>query len=122
MNSALSPDIPFRDTFDAVQAEHGPPAMFTVDAEGEIQVDLVRTRDGWQRLDVVPEYGVCHCLFRDRATGFVQYILVTSPQLCADHPRADITRFPDQPAALAALSALGRPPLQPSSSGTGSAS
>ena len=112
MNSALSPRIPFRDPFDAVQAASGPPSIFTVDAEGEIKVDLVRTRDGWQRLDVVPTYGVCHCLFRDRATGFVQYVLVTSPQLCADHPRADITLFPDQPAALDALAAMGSPPIQ----------
>ena len=112
MNSALSPHIPFRDTFDRIQAEQGPPAVFTVDAEGEIKVDLERTRDGWQRLDRVPDYGVCHCLFRDRATGFVQYILVTSPDLCSTHPRADITHYPDQPAALSALSALGRPPVQ----------
>ncbi|MDG1481270.1 MAG: hypothetical protein P8R54_16880 [Myxococcota bacterium] len=115
MNHAVSPGIPFRDTFDRIQAERGPPAVFIVDAEGEIKVELVRTRDSWQRLEgAVPAYGICHCLFRDRATGFVQYILVTSPELCASHPRADITRYPDQPTALAALSALGRPPLQPS--------
>ena len=112
MNSVLSPDIPFRDAFDATQAAEGPPAVFTVDAEGEIKVDLDRTRDGWQRLAERPTYGVCHCLFRDRATGFVQYVLMTSPDFCTDHPRADITRYPDQPAALAALAALGRPPIQ----------
>ncbi|MFT5683326.1 MAG: hypothetical protein ACI8RZ_004257 [Myxococcota bacterium] len=116
MNNTLSPDIPFRDPFDRIQAERGPPSMFTVDTDGLLGMDLVRTHTGWQDLETVPEYGVCHCLFRDRATGFVQYILVTSPEICADHPRADITRYPDQPAALAALRALGRPPLQPSSS------
>lgn len=75
-------------------------------------MDLVRTRDCWQRLEGAPEYGACHCLFRDRATGFVQYVLVTSPQLCRAHPRADITLYPDQRTALAALAALGNPPIQ----------
>ena len=112
MSASLSPGLPFRDSFDALQAESGPPSVFTVDADGELWMDLTRTRDGWQRLETAPTYGVCHCLFRDRATGFVQYVLVTSPQLCREHPRADITRYPDQPAALAALAALGSPPIQ----------
>ena len=112
MNPALSPRLSFRDPFDAIQAASGPPAVFTVDADGELKMDLMRTRDGWQRLDAVPDYGVCHCLFRDRATGFVQYVLVTSPQLCSDHPRADITRYPDQSTALSVLAALGSPPIQ----------
>ena len=60
---------------------------------------------------VTPPFEVCHCLYRDRATGFVQYVLVTSPALYADHPRADVRRFPDQASASAALAALGRPPL-----------
>ena len=82
MSPSLSPSLSFRDPFDAIQAESGPPSMFTMDDGGELRMDLVRTRDGWNRLEGVPGYGVCHCLFRDRATRFVQYLLVTSPQLC----------------------------------------
>ena len=109
--SALSPQLSFRDPFDRALAEEGPPAMFTVNAKGELNLDPFRTRDAWSALRAPPTYAVCHCLYRDRATRWVQYILVTSAALCEAHPRADITRYPDQPAALAALAALGRPPL-----------
>jgi hypothetical protein len=50
-------------------------------------------------------------LYRDRATGFVQYILVTSPALYAAHPRADVRRYPSQPDALESLSRIGRPAI-----------
>jgi hypothetical protein len=105
--------IPFRDRFDRLLAEQGPPALFTVDAGGELRVDLVRTRDGWSRLvaDVVLPREVCHCLYRDRATGFVQYVLVTAPELYSEHPRADVRRYDSQADALAALAAIGRPPI-----------
>lgn len=113
MNSKTSPHIPFRDPFDQILAAQGPPALFTVDAEGELRLDPFRTRDGWSRisLDDVPAHDVCHCLFRDRATGYVQYILVTSPALYADHPRADVRRFDSQRQALDALEGMGQPPI-----------
>ena len=112
MNAVLSPNIPFRDTFDQVLARRGPAAVFTRNFEGELSIDPVRTRAAWQLLEGEPVYGVCHCLFRDQATGFVQYVLVTSPELCRTHFSADITRHADQPSALAALAALGSPPIQ----------
>lgn len=101
--------IDFGDRFDALLAQQGPPAVFTVTADLELRLHPDRTRDAWQRLgdDAVPTVESCHCLFRDRATGWVQYILVTSPVLCAEHPRADIWRYESQAAALAALEGLG---------------
>ena len=110
---SASPFIPFRDPFDQLLVEQGPPAVFTVDSEGELQLDPMRTRDCWSRLPPAarPDHGLCHCLFRDRATGYVQYILVTSPALCETHPRADIRRYADQKAALDVLTSLGSPPI-----------
>ena len=84
-----------------------------MDSEGELGLDLFRTRDGWSRMppDQCPPRELCHCLYRDRATGFVQYVLSTSPALYADHPRADVRRYPSQQAALEALSRLGCPAI-----------
>lgn len=103
--------IDIRSEFDAAMLESGPPAVFTVDAKGQLGLDEWRTREHYGRIagELVRE--VCHCLYRDRATGFVQYVVVTSPQLCATHPRQDVTRYDDQGSALAALSALGNPPI-----------
>lgn len=105
--------IPFRSAFDARLAQSGPPAVFIVDAEGELRLDPFKTRDGWSRLssDMSPAFHPCHCLYRDRATGYVQYVLVTSPSLYLDHPRAQVRRYPDQAAALRALQALPHPPI-----------
>ena len=105
--------IPFGDRFDAQLANDGPPAVFTVNADHELRLHPDRTRDAWQRVDdaVVPTVESCHCLYRDRATGWVQYVLVTSPALCAQHPRADIWRYDSPAAALAALSGLGAAPV-----------
>ena len=50
-------------------------------------------------------------LFRDRETGFVSLLYVTARALVAEHPRADSRFLDDEPAALAALAALGRPPV-----------
>ena len=109
--------LPFRDAFDRILATQGPPAVFTADAGGELRLDPFRTRDAWSRLPPdapqPPPLEACHCLFRDGATGFVQYVLVTSPALAQAHPRAQIRRYPDQETALQALQALGRPPLAP---------
>ncbi len=114
---SASSGLGFGTRFDAALARRGPPAWFTVDAGGELRLAPNRTRDAWDRLP--PEAGSgalplewCHCLVGDRATGWVQYVLVTAPGLCREHPRAVIQRFETQRAALEALSALGPVPVE----------
>ena len=107
----LRAPLPWASPFDRALAQSGPPAVFTVDADGAMRLAPNRTRDAWNRGAGTPHFERCDCLYRDRATGWVQYVLVTSPGLCASHPRADIVRFPSQDDALRALEALGRLPL-----------
>ena len=106
--------IEMRSPFDQAVREQGPAAVFTIDAKGRLGLDELRTREHYGRIEGDKPQSECHCLFRDRATGFVQYVLLTSPELCVDHPRQDITRFADQAGALEALRALGNPPISSS--------
>ncbi|RME25364.1 MAG: hypothetical protein D6798_09170 [Deltaproteobacteria bacterium] len=108
----------FCDLFDEAQARAGLPALFVVNARGELRLASDKTRDAWQRLPrdaegwaICPPREVCHCLLRDRATGWVQYVLATAWELVADHPRADVRRYPSQQEALDALAALGPVPV-----------
>lgn len=109
--------LPFCDPFDRAMAERGPPAVFTLTADGELRLHPDRTRDAWQRLagagtpSQAPPHAACHCLLRDHGTGWVMYALVTSPALCASHPRADLWRYDTEEEALAALARAGRPPV-----------
>ncbi|MCK6505826.1 hypothetical protein L6R53_20965 [Myxococcota bacterium] len=105
--------LSYADDFDRVLAASGPPAVFTLTADGELRLHADRTRDAWQRLagGAAPPHEPCHCLLRDQATGWVQYALVTSPVLCASHPRADVWRYADEAEALAALARAGQPPV-----------
>jgi hypothetical protein len=104
----------WRSPFDEEMATNGPPAVFTVDAKGRLGVDEARTRETWCRVGGMPERGECHCLFMDTATGWVQYVLVTSEDLCRDHPRASIEHFESEQQALDALAALGPLPSRSS--------
>ena len=106
-----SPVLPFSDDFDRTMASEGPAALFTIDPRGQLRLALTRSRDQSKRSSPDRPKTPCHCLFRDRATGFVQYVLATSTALCVSHPRADIERYDDQQAALDALAGLGRPPV-----------
>lgn len=99
------------DPFDQAVYETGPAAVFTLDAEGELRLNAERTRDGWMRNTPPPGRVIAHFLLRDRATGWVQYVLATHPCLVVGHPRADVAEFPEQAAALDALAALGPVPL-----------
>ena len=108
----LDPDLPaFCDPFDAALARSGAPALFTVDAEGLLRLDSDRTRDGLSRLTETPAWAPVLALMRDRATGYVQLVLVSAPELVRGHPRADARLFESAGEALAALRALGRPPI-----------
>lgn len=101
----------FGSEFDRRLALHGPGVLFTQDADGELRLADDRSREAHALVAPPHRPGWCHCLYRDRATGFVQYLLVTSPDLCTVHPRADIERFATQADALDALDALGIPPI-----------
>ena len=103
--------IEMRSPFDESLLQHGPPAVFTVDAKGRLGLDEWRTREHYGRVEGALSFSPCHCLYRDHATGFVQYVLVTSPELCASHPHQDITHYSDQESALKVIDGLGNPPI-----------
>lgn len=100
----------FCNPFDARLAEDGPPALFLRDPEGKLRFDPEWTRDAYGRL-AVSERRWCWVLGRDRASGHVQLLLATSPDLVADHPRLQFRTFDDPAAAAEVLAAIGRPPV-----------
>jgi hypothetical protein len=105
--------VEFADRFDEILAREGPAAVFTRTPDGDLKLDVFRTRDAWQRArSETPLREECHCLYTDRATGWVQYVLVTSPELCWNEPRADVARYASAEEALAALAAIGVPPVR----------
>ena len=109
--------FPFRSEFDRRLALEGPPAIFTLDARGQLHFDAARSRESWDRLETEmskeesSSMRPCPCLFRDRETGWVQFILSTSETLCQHHPRAEVRIFPDAQSALEALHSVGVPPV-----------
>lgn len=111
-DNALDPGLPpFCDPFDEGIARAGAPAIFTVDAEGALRLDAERSRDALSRLEAPARPGLCPCLVRDRATGWVQLVLATSPDLVVSYPRADIAVYARGAEAVAALSRLPDPPV-----------
>jgi hypothetical protein len=111
-----APEIGFCSPFDERLAASGPPAVFLRDPEGLLRFDAEWTRDAWGRLegrdDPVASRSPCWALARDADSGYVQLVLATSPALLGDdHPRLSFRRFDDAASAIAALGALGRPPL-----------
>lgn len=105
-------ELAFSSTYEAAVYERGVPALFTANARGELRLDVVRTNDAWGRLHPrEPERRPGHCLLRDRATGWVQYVLVSSVDLVAEHPRMDLVVFETQAEALAVLRSLGDLPV-----------
>jgi hypothetical protein len=111
--STIVAGLEFADRFDEILAREGPAAVFTRTPDSQLKLDLFRTRDAWQRARTdTPALEPCHCLYTDRATRFVQYVLVTSPELCWNEPRADVERYASAEKALAALAAIGTPPVR----------
>jgi hypothetical protein len=102
----------WRSPFDQAMAESGPAAVFTLDHGGRLGIDEARTRETWCRLAGPDGREACHCLFRDRATGFVQYVLVTAVNFYEAHPRADTVRYSSAEEAMSALAQLGPMPIQ----------
>jgi hypothetical protein len=109
--------FPFRSELDRRLALEGPAAIFTLDARGQLQFDAARSRESWDRLEKEmsaedpSSMRACPCLFRDRETGWVQFVLSTSETLCRHHPRAEVRIFPDSKSALDALHSVGVPPV-----------
>ena len=98
--------LDFSDEFDRVLAHNGPAALFTFSHEGELRVDVLRTRNFWQRCDVVPTaIEWCHCVLIDKATGWPQYALLTSPALCITHETTVVLRASSFDDALAQVEA-----------------
>ncbi|MEQ1564747.1 MAG: hypothetical protein ABMA64_03830 [Myxococcota bacterium] len=108
------PYDPFCSPFDHALATSGPPAVFLRDPEGRMRFDADWTRDAWGRLaDGQPTGAPVHrwLLARDHDSGYVQLVLVTSPELLSTHPRLALRPVPSREAAVAAIQALGRPPI-----------
>ena len=106
--------FPFRSVLDQRIALEGPAALFTLDARGQLQLEPARTRESWDRLEDIlasTRLVACPCLFRDRHTGWVQFILATSIDLCVQHPRAEVRTFEETDEALRVLQSLGNPPV-----------
>ena len=101
----------FCSPFDERLATEGPPAVFLLDPEGQLRFDAEWTRDLWARAPAGLAHEVCWVLARDRDSGWVQIVLVTSPDLLAAHPRLDVRRVPSFAEASAARTALGPVPV-----------
>lgn len=102
--------------FDAWLAADGPPAVFLLDPEGLWRFDAEWTRDAIERLRLEahanpPEHGLRWVLARDRASGYVQLVLVTSPALLRAHPRLDTRTFGSADEAVRVRASMGHPPI-----------
>lgn len=97
--------------FDESLATAGPAAVFLPDTEGALRFHPSWTRDAWGRSPGPHAHGFCWTLFRDRGTGYVQLVLVTSATLIPEHPRLDQRRFESREQAEEARAAFGNPPI-----------
>lgn len=109
----------FCSPFDEALALRGTPAVFLLDVEGRLRMDPEWTRDAYARgapSDADLPRAWVWVLARDRASGYVQLVLVTSPALVDQHPigggRLDLRAFASREAAAAALASVGRPPIR----------
>ena len=88
------------------RAESGPAAVFLFDREGLLRSQESWTRDAWGR-NAGPHQKACTwVLVRDRDTGFVTVMMVSSPTLLLEHPRADVRAFDSLSDARAARAAF----------------
>ena len=97
--------------FDEHLATTGAPAIFRLDRDGDWRLDVEWTRDCWGRLDSVPVQGTVYALVRDIATGFVQVMCATSPDLLKSREDVQIRQFAVYADAASAFAELGRPPV-----------
>ena len=95
--------LPFVDVFDEELAKSGLPAMFSINHEGFLSFDLLRTRSLWVLNEGPYDLKNCHCMLVDNETGWPQYALITSPGLTRQHPSFELISFATQDAALKAV-------------------
>lgn len=91
----------FLDIFDEILAKEGPPCVFTLNYEGCLQFDLLRSRDILRQNPNPIKKEWCHCVLIDHETKWPQYVLFTSPDLCKTHARSKIQRFSSFDEAIA---------------------
>ncbi|MFT4625056.1 MAG: hypothetical protein ACI8PZ_003722 [Myxococcota bacterium] len=101
----------FCSPYDEVLAHDGPGTVFLRDREGLWRFAPNWCRDAWTRNPGEHAHGWVYLLARDKASGFVQLALVTSPTLLVEHPRQELRVFADLEAAEAARAAFGTPPI-----------
>ncbi len=108
---AVGPELGYASPFDAALAESGPPGVFLTDRHGLWRLHGEWTRSAYNRAPGPHAFGWTWTLCRDRVSGFVVLVLVTSPTLLTEHPRMDVRTFPDRASAEAARAAWGQPPI-----------
>ncbi len=101
----------FPNPFDQLMFEQGPPAVFLPDRKGEWKLEPTWSRDAWGRDAGPHERGVAWALVRDKGTGFITLVVLTSPTLLRQWPRADVRLYEDEASAREARAAFGEPPL-----------
>jgi hypothetical protein len=104
-------EVSFCSPFDERLSHEGPPAVFLLDPEGQLRFDAEWTRDLYARAPATLTRAPCWVLARDRDSGWVQIVLVTSPELLDQHPRLDLRPMQDYASAAAARAALGPVPV-----------
>ena len=87
------------------------PCVLLPDKEGLLRYDDTWTRDAFNRNPGPHALEDTWTLLRDRDTGFVTFVLATSPTLLAGHPRADVAVYPTAAAAMAVRTQLGPIPI-----------
>lgn len=102
----------FCSPFDEHLARRGPGAVFLHDPEGRLRFDAEWTRDAYAR-SAGGDVDWRWVLARDRASGYVLLALVTAADLvgAVGGGRLDVRPYERREDAVAALSALGRPPV-----------
>jgi hypothetical protein len=94
-------------TFDEYLATTGVSALFTLSHEGELRLDVERTRDFIREnpkcvLEQEEDVKWNHCIALDHETQWPQYLLITNDGLC-QHPRFHVVCCPDYDSALSLL-------------------
>ena len=97
----------FTDDFDQKLAEMGPPSIFTLTHDKELQFDLIRTRDWLRRFPIKSaEVEWKHCVCVDAATQWPMYTLMTSVDMVKSDEQTTTHLFSTFVEALSFIDAL----------------